>query len=350
MKDADTLLCLHDVSFVYHSATTFALRHINLDISSGEFVMVMGASGAGKSTLFQTFNGLIPRYTAGEMEGRVELMGIDTRDGQLGEHTSRMGLVFQDFEAQLFSTTIGQEVAFGPENLGIAPAQIRERVHRSLERVRLEGFEEYDSNNLSGGQKQRVAIAAVLAMNPQIMGMDEPTTDLDPVGKKEVLDIALELQGAEERTMLIAEHETEFAMQADRVLVLSQGEVVLEGTPEQVLKDPTKLVELGIRPLDSTLLAYELGLEHDCQSPEDIRSLYDSGVIEKKVDCEEELREQDIRRAERLGKPIIEVSELTHTYPNGKQALNGLDFSINEGEFLVILGPNGGVRQLLQSI
>lgn len=343
MKDSELMLQLRDVSFTYHSAEEPALRHLDLEVSRGEFVVVMGASGAGKTTLFQTFNGLVPRFISGEMQGNVELMGVDTREGKLGEHASRMGLVFQDFETQLFSTTVEQEVAFGPENLGVTPPElIKERIQHCLERVRLEGFEGRDPSTLSGGQKQRVAIAAVLAMNPEIMGMDEPTTDLDPVGKQEVLRIALELQADEKKTMLIAEHETEFALQADRVIVLAQGRIALEGAPDEVLEDPIKLVELGIRPLDSTVVAHELGVERKCLSSKDLLSLYESGIIERTPDSEERLRELDRERANHLGETIIEVSELTHTYPDGTQALNGLDLSVSEGEFLVILGPNGG--------
>ena len=156
---------------------------MDLEVTEGEFVVVTGLSGAGKSTLCVSLNGLIPHFLRGRMEGEVHIRDRSTREGRVGEFAQEVGLVFQDFEAQLFSTNVELEVAFGPENFQVEHGGMVRRVRDALQRVRLDGFEGRQLATLSGGQKQHLAILSVLSMAPRILCLDEPTTDLDPVGQ-----------------------------------------------------------------------------------------------------------------------------------------------------------------------
>ena len=197
-----------------------ALEGVDLEVAEGEFVVVMGPSGAGKSTLCVSLNGLIPHFFRGKMEGEVRVGGRSTREGKVGEFAQEVGLVFQDFEAQLFSTNVALEVAFGPENFGVERGEMVGRVERVLGQVRLGGFENRTPATLSGGQKQRLAIASVLAIEPRILCLDEPTTDLDPIGKLGIFEIAEDLKDRDDVTLIVVEHETEETLDADRIIVL----------------------------------------------------------------------------------------------------------------------------------
>src|SRR3712207_159169 len=187
----EPVVSVRGLTYRYRGQREPTLNGVNLEVAEGEFVVIMGPSGAGKSTLCVSLNGLIPHFFRGQMEGEVRIEGRPTREGRVGEFAKEVGLVFQDFEAQLFSTNVALEVAFGPENFQVDREEMARRVKNVLERVRLEGFEGRQPATLSGGQKQRLAIASVLAIEPRILCLDEPTTDLDPIGKLGVFRIAV---------------------------------------------------------------------------------------------------------------------------------------------------------------
>src|SRR3712207_6391877 len=223
----------------------------------------MGHSGAGKSTLCTSLNGLIPHFFRGRMEGEVRVGGRSTREGKVGEFADDVGLVFQDFEAQLFSTNVALEVAFGPENFEVEHEEMLRRVHEVLEQVRLEGFEDRQPATLSGGQKQRLAIASVLAIEPRILCLDEPTTDLDPIGKLGVFEIAEELKDRDDVTLIVVEHETEETLDADRIVVLRNGKVVADGPAREILQDVKLLQESSVMPLGVAHFFRDQGVERD---------------------------------------------------------------------------------------
>jgi energy-coupling factor transport system ATP-binding protein len=170
---------IRDLAYTYRGQKEPALDGVSLEVAEGEFVVVMGHSGAGKSTLCTSLNGLIPHFFRGRMQGEVLIEGRSTREGKVGEFARDVGLVFQDFEAQLFSTNVALAVAFGPENFEVEREEMARRVESVLSQVRLEGFEGRQPATLSGGQKQRLAIASVLAMEPRILCLDEPPVDGD---------------------------------------------------------------------------------------------------------------------------------------------------------------------------
>src|SRR5918996_448756 len=254
---------IEGLGYRYRGQQKPALDGIDLEVAEGEFVVVMGPSGSGKSTLCVSLNGLIPHFFRGRMEGEVRVGGRSTREGKVGEFAQEVGLVFQDFEAQLFSTNVALEVAFGPENLGVEREEMVRRVESVLRRVRLEGFEGRQPATLSGGQKQRLAIASVLSIEPRILCLDEPTTDLDPIGKLEVFEIAGELKNQDDVTLIVVEHETEETLGADRIVILRDGEIVADRPAQEVLRDVELLEESNIMPLQVARFFRKRGVERE---------------------------------------------------------------------------------------
>ena len=188
--------------FRYRNTSRWALDGVRFRQKVGTSVVVAGASGAGKSTLCRTINGLIPKFVRGDFRGCVRILGQEIGKKKVADRARHVGLVFQDFEAQLFSTNVTLEVVFGPENLGLPREEMEQRLREALAFVDLKGFERRDPSTLSGGQKQRVAIASIRAMAPDILILDEPTTDLDPVGKRDICRMLFNMMKNPEKFLL----------------------------------------------------------------------------------------------------------------------------------------------------
>lgn len=333
MADAINLSGLH---FTYRHTESPALAGIDLQVGSGEVVVIVGPSGAGKSTLCYTLNGLIPKFQRGDMTGTVTILGQPAADQKVNALASQVGLVFQDFESQLFATNVELEVAFAPENMAVDRTEIARRVAECLATVGLTGLEHREPATLSGGQKQRLAIASVLSLEPRIVVMDEPTTDLDPLGKEGVFTVARRLR---ERglTLVIAEHETEEAAVADRVVVLNEGRIVAQGAPDEVLTRPDWLESIGVQPLGATQLTAEFGLPPALTVEAATESLSAAGY---RVDPGAYMQLL-AGTEEPAGEPVVEIRDLEHRYSNGLVALEGASLTIRRGEFVALLGQNG---------
>jgi energy-coupling factor transport system ATP-binding protein len=340
---------IEGLTYRYRGQQKPALQGVDLEVDEGEFVVIMGPSGAGKSTLCVSLNGLIPHFFRGKMEGEVRVGGRSTREGNVGEFAQEVGLVFQDFEAQLFSTNVALEVAFGPENFRVERDEMIERVERVLGQVRLEGFEKRTPATLSGGQKQRLAIASVLAIEPRILCLDEPTTDLDPVGKLGIFEIAEDLKDRDDVTLIVVEHETEETLDADRIIVLRDGEIVADRPAREVLRDVELLEESSVMPLQVTRFFHEMGLWQGQLplTPQEGEAEFRRRGWRVNPDRHGRLVEADAKREEGYGGPIIQVEGLTHRYPNGVVALEGVDLTVQKGEFLAVLGQNGSGKTTL---
>jgi energy-coupling factor transport system ATP-binding protein len=340
---------VQDLAYTYRGQKEPALDGVSLDVAQGEFVVIMGHSGAGKSTLCTSLNSLIPHFFRGRMQGEVRIEGRSTREGKVGEFAQEVGLVFQDFEAQLFSTNVALEVAFGPENFQVEREEMVRRVHEVLGHVRLEGFEDRTPATLSGGQKQRLAIASVLAIEPRILCLDEPTTDLDPVGKLGIFRIAEELKNRDDVTLIVVEHETEETLDADRIVVLRDGKIVADRPAREVLQDVKLLEESSVMPLQVARFFRERGTE-DGQlplTPEEGQEEFERRGWRVSPERHRELVEADESREENYEAPIIVVEGLSHRYPNGVVALEGVDLTVRRGEFLAVLGQNGSGKTTL---
>jgi energy-coupling factor transporter ATP-binding protein EcfA2 len=234
------------LTFTYAGNDFPSIVDVNMKVEEGEFVLITGPSGCGKSTLCKSFVGLIPHSYPGKMEGDVEVFGLSVREKAISEIATRVGLVFQDPENQLFTLSVENDVAFGPENLALPREQIRERVDWSLGAVRIQDIRAMAPFELSGGQQQRAAIASVLAMKPMILVFDEPTSFLDPVSSKNLFELIGSLKRELNVTVVMVEHKLDLvATLADRIVILDQGRVVLDGDPGTVLEDEL-LQEIGV--------------------------------------------------------------------------------------------------------
>lgn len=253
------MIRVEELSFKYTGAKEYSLKNINLKIKKGEFLGILGASGSGKSTLCLTFNGIIPHSIKGEFNGNVFVQGYNTKEASVAELSKFVGLVLQNPDSQLFNMTVEEEVAFSLENLGLDVEEIRRRAYWSLKITGLEGLENEFPPNLSGGQKQRLVIASVLAMRPQILVLDEPTSQLDPLGREQVLSLITLLNKEQGITIILVEHNTEYLFDfADRLIVLDKGELVMEGKPREVFEEADFLRSLGIKIPTSVKIGAEL--------------------------------------------------------------------------------------------
>ena len=237
--------------------TKNAVDDVSLNIEEGEFVVIIGHNGSGKSTLAKHFNGIF--YPT---QGDVYIKGMNTKDDSLiWEIRQKAGMVFQNPDNQIVATIVEEDVAFGPENLGIEKSIIRKRVDGALALVNMTEFAKKQPHNLSGGQKQRVAIAGIIAMRPDCIIFDEPTAMLDPSGRKEVVDTILKLNKEEGKTIIHITHFMDEATNADRVIVMDEGKITMQGKPREIFARVEELNALGLDVPQMTELSYELGLE-----------------------------------------------------------------------------------------
>ncbi len=264
----ETFITVKDMchSYTAHDSTqVVALDHINLSIYKGEFVAIIGANGSGKSTLAKHFNALLLPSS-----GQCLVKGFDTSDlSNIWPVRQVVGMVFQNPDNQIVATVVEEDVAFGPENLGIEPTEIKLRVAESLKVVNMEDYRHHSPHLLSGGQKQRVAIAGVLAMHSDCLVLDEPTAMLDPKGRQEVLSTVCNLHKEKKITVVYITHFMEEAVVADRVIVMNNGKVVMEGLPSEIFSQVTLLKELGLDVPVAAEMAYRLK-EHNINLPEKI--------------------------------------------------------------------------------
>jgi len=236
------ILEFEHVSFRYPEARTDSLRDLSLCFEEGSFTAILGHNGSGKSTLARHMNGLLIPTS-----GRVLVSGMDTADeGKLLEIRQTVGMVFQNPDNQIVSNVVEEDVAFAPENLGVPPEEIRARVNVSLRQVGMYEYRRHAPHLLSGGQKQRVAIAGVLAMQPKVIVLDEPTAMLDPHGRAEVIETVNLLCRVKKMTVILITHHMEECIDADRLLVMSEGSVILDGSPAEVFSQVDRMLGAGL--------------------------------------------------------------------------------------------------------
>ena len=252
----DNIIEIKNVTYTYTEDEILhtAVKDISLNIERGSFTVILGHNGSGKATLAKMMNGL-NKPTVGE----VFVNGINTKDEETELQVKKtVGMVFQNPDNQLIASIVEEDVAFGPENLGISPAEIRERVDEALKSVGMYEFRESTPHRLSGGQKQRIAIAGIIAMKPECLVLDEPTAMLDPKGRAEIINTLLKLNRENGITVVLITHYMEEAENADRVIVMNDGEIIDDGTPKEIFKNVEKLKQVGLDVPQATELLYEL--------------------------------------------------------------------------------------------
>jgi len=256
-----------NLTYTYPGRTKPSIEDISLSIDRGEFVVLTGPSGCGKTTLCRCFNGLIPHFYHGELKGEVLVSGLKVSEHPIYELACHVGLVFQNPENQLFALSVEKDVAFGLENLGVPREQIRERVNWALKMTDIYELRERAPFELSGGQQQRVAIASVLAMQPEVLVLDEPTSFLDPLGAKQIFEVIKKLNRKLGVTVILVEHRLDLAAKhATRVIVMNNGKIAMDGDPKEVLNsEKARLLGVGI-PKVTRL--HQILLENGFQSSE----------------------------------------------------------------------------------
>ena len=244
-----SIIKIENLSVQYLEQEDKALDGISLEVNEGEFVAILGAHGAGKTTLCLSINGIVPNMINADMFGKIEVAGEVPPKIPVRELASKVGSVFDNPEFQMSQLTVFEEVALGLQNLGVEKETIIENITRSLELVGLAGFEERSPFEISGGQQQRLAMASALSMKPQILVLDEPTSNLDPIGKEEVFTVTRKMNQEEGLTVIIAEHEVEvIAEYADKVILLEEGKITQMGTPEELFPSIVNIQsDVGVR-------------------------------------------------------------------------------------------------------
>lgn len=256
----ERMISCNNVSYKYRGndeEEKYAVNGVTFQVEKGEFLAILGHNGSGKSTIAKHMNALLL-----PSEGTVVVDGLDTSNSEyLWEIRAKAGMVFQNPDNQLVATIVEEDVAFGPENLGVDPKEIRERVDDSLKKVGMYDYRKHAPHLLSGGQKQRIALAGILAMQPDCIILDEPTAMLDPSGRKDVLNYIKEVNEKYGITIILITHYMDEAAQADRLLVMDGGKIMLEGKPREVFSNVKKMKEIGLDVPQVTELCYELRKE-----------------------------------------------------------------------------------------
>jgi energy-coupling factor transport system ATP-binding protein len=338
---------LDKVSYLYPESPDLVLKNISLEIRQGEFLGIIGPTGAGKTTLCLALNGIVPRFYGGRFFGYATVAGHDTLEASVSTLARYVGAVFEDPETQLLSTSIENEIAFTLENLKVPRDEIRRRIPEVLAAVRLAGMETKSPGDLSGGQKQRLAIAAALAVQPALMILDEPTSQLDPVGSREVFATLKELNREQGITIVMVSHGAEeMAEQADRLVLMREGAIEAIGTPAEIYANVASLEANALRPpqvaktfdlirqggiaIESVPVTLEEGLSRlNALAPD-----FQPPVLKSPSEPDRSL-------------PLLSIENLSHTYPDGTTALDNVSLDIREGEYLLIVGQNGAGKSTL---
>jgi energy-coupling factor transport system ATP-binding protein len=364
----NTIIKLDKVSWAYSRDKEWALREISLEIEAGSFIAVMGCNGAGKSSFCRLLNGLIPHSLEGTLLGAVTIDGDDTRSSSVAQLAKKVGMAFEDPITQLFTTSVYNETAFALENLLLGSEEIAAKVRQALDAAGLWEHRDYPPSDLSGGQKQRLTIAAALAMANKLLVLDEPTSQRDPLGAREVLSFIRDLRAQKGLTVVMATGSGEEAAEfAEKILVLKEGRLAAFGTPKDIFADKELLSSCMIDPPHVSEFAvcmaerghplprFPVSLDEALESMRDfIKNLHPSvphspGHVSASVSATS-LR-SSIKEPVNNGAEAVRISNLRHWYDPGRIILDGINISIADGEFAAIIGQNGsGKTTLIKNI
>jgi energy-coupling factor transporter ATP-binding protein EcfA2 len=339
----DCAIDVQALSFTPSGRSSPVLSDINLSVDKGSFVGVMGHSGAGKSCLCSALNGIIPRFVKGDVRGTVMTAGINPLQSTVPQMSRHIGFVFQDFEAQITSTRVSLEVAFGPENHNLDREEIRRRVEKYLSLMDLRRFAERNPSSLSGGQKQRLVLASVLALETEIVVLDEPTSDLDHVSKTGVLHLSKQ-RSQSGYTVIVVDHEPEVFLEADEVVLMREGRIVAQDHPRRLLSKIDVLLACGVRPPQVADAFWRLQTGILPLTPLDgISHVRELGLNSPRRFSD------DVHRA---GSPVIlEARNVCYRYENAdNDALCEVNLQIRQGDFISIVGQNGSGKSTLGQI
>jgi len=339
------LIKIENLTFGYSGAEKPALQDVKLEVGDGEFVLITGPSGGGKSSLCRCLNGLIPHFYGGKITGKVEVQGLNVVKHSTKELATKIGMIFQDPENQLVAVDVEREIAFGLENLAFPRDLIAKRMEESLDTLGISDLRYRQVHELSGGEKQKVVIASVLALHPDVLVLDEPTSELDPKGAEEVLTTLDRLNDELGITVILIEHRLDRVVHlVDRLVILHAGRLIADGTPRQVLGGgEVANIGVGIPPIIKLVRGLRgkgIGIDDTPMTVKEGRSILDSVFQNAKRAVLWEKKELD-------GKPIISIDKLWHAYSNGLNALKNVNLTVHEGEFVAIMGRNASGKTTL---
>ncbi|WP_269850556.1 ATP-binding cassette domain-containing protein [Methanosarcina horonobensis] len=348
-----TVIEIKDLWYTYPGRSEPTLKGVNLKIEEGEFVLLTGPTGCGKSTLLKTLNGIIPHESGGIFSGKIKIAGIETGDSNQTEISRRVGLVFQNPDDQIFSTTVEDEVAFGPENLCFERPEIDKKVEEALKMVGMSGHRFDSTNSLSGGQKQRICIASMLAMMPEVLAMDEPVSQMDPAGTREILNTVRELNRKLKITILLVEHRLHELMPfADRVVIMDSGKIIFDQPASKAFDQLDVFHRLGLRVPEPIELCHTLGIKASPFSAEETFAVLNTENFKENTKSyrkfpgtEEKVNSSgcSIENSE----PLISIRNLWSGYDKNKMVLRGINLEIRRGERVAVMGTNGSGKSTL---
>ncbi len=344
-----SIVSLRDVSFRYPQGKYMSLKNISLEIAGGEAVLLTGKTGCGKSTLLKLFNGIIPHESNGELTGEIRICGMDTEKSSIPVLAQLAGLVFQTPDDQIFTQTVRSEVAFGPENMGLNKVEVSRRVAAALEAVGLSGFEPRKTRALSGGQKQRLAIASQLSLRPQILALDEPVSQIDPSGAREVMACLRDLKESG-ITIVVVEHRIpETLPLVDRIVVMDEGSVVADFRKSE-LPDHLELFDrLGLKIPDELAVCDGLGL----RVTEDWGDNAVAGVRKVIAGAEtaNENRAGTSMTQGDVSRDVVRLRRVTYFYKGSMEAaVDAVSLDIHDGDVVAVMGHNGCGKSTLLSL
>jgi len=340
-----SLFEIKNLTYYYPETTRPALQNIHLTIEEGEFVLVVGGSGSGKSSLARALTGLIPDFYGGRIGGQVLLRGQNIRTLDRRQIAGTVGMVFQDPEQQLVMTSVQAEIAFGLENLGLPPAEMFRRVAEVMSFLNLTPIKHAFTTNLSGGQKQKLALASILAMQPSVLILDEPTSQLDPAAAEEFFNLIKRLNEEMNFTIILVEQRLERCFHlADRVLVMENGSIVKDGSPAAAA---TWQCTRGLPFMPPVAALFAKAGKHSVPlTVKEGRRLVKK-MLYPGAPAKASLANPKQERPANRTSPVIEVENLWFSYPNGNEVLHGVDLKVNSGEFVALLGENGAGKTTL---
>ena len=338
------MISVKNLVFSYSDSPNASVDDVSFDIGTSEFILLTGPSGSGKSTLCRVFNGLVPHFYGGTVTGEVSVCGMDPLHTDTRKMSTKVGMVFQDPENQIVTASVEREIAFGLENLGISKMTIAKRVEEILDTVGIANLRKKGTDELSGGERQKVAIASVMAMHPDVLVLDEPTSSLDPISADEVLQVIRELNHEFGLTVILTEHRIDRVVPfVDRVMYMSGGRMVFDGSPRQWVKEVNEaeyglpqMIELGRYLNQKGLLTdIPLSVKEGRQRLSEVFSKHWVGTELKK----------GARAA--TGEPVIRLEKVSYRYDKGTTALREVDLSIRRGEFVAVVGRNASGKSTL---